>query len=102
MKRPAAGASRGGCAVDLWAYLAGDVPAATARRIATHLETCDECTRTTKSLAAVLAACRDAGGQELPRDVRARARRRVRALLAQSAATVPARDRRPPARRRRP
>jgi anti-sigma factor RsiW len=66
---------------DLWGYLAGDLPAARARAAARHVLTCPACQTRARRLRAMLDACRTAGCQQLPADVRARAKARVKALL---------------------
>jgi anti-sigma factor RsiW len=67
--------------VDLWAYLDGELTVAGARVMARHVGACAACGPQARRLRAMLEACRSAGCQQLPRDVRARARARVRALL---------------------
>ncbi len=67
--------------VDLWAYLDGELTVASANDMARHVQTCAACGLQARRLRAMLEACRSAGCQQLPRDVRARARARVRALL---------------------
>ncbi len=66
---------------DLWRYLDGELPAARARAVARHVPTCPDCTVRARRLRAMLEECRSAGGQQLPGDVRARARARMRALV---------------------
>ena len=78
-RRPTAATCARG--IDLWAYLDGELTAARARATARHVATCQACTLQATRLRAMLEACRSAGCQQLPRDVRARARARVRALV---------------------
>ncbi|WP_291982134.1 anti-sigma factor, partial [Luteitalea sp.] len=66
----------------LWAYLDGELPAARARAIARHLASCERCAAQARRLRAMLETCRAAGCRALPADVRARARERVKALMA--------------------
>lgn len=68
----------------IWAYLDGELPAAGARAVARHVSTCAICGPRARRLRAMLASCRTAGCRKLPADVRARARARVRTLLAGS------------------
>jgi anti-sigma factor RsiW len=67
---------------DLWPYLDGELPAARARAVAGHVRVCPACGDRARRLRAVLETCRTAGCRKLPADVRARARARVKALLA--------------------
>ena len=67
---------------ELWPYLDGELPAARARAVASHVRVCAACGARSRRLRAMLEACRTAGCQKLPPDVRARARARVRTLLA--------------------
>jgi anti-sigma factor RsiW len=67
--------------VALWAYLDGELTVASADDMARHVRVCAACGPQARRLRAMLEACRSAGCQQLPRDVRARARARVRALL---------------------
>jgi len=69
---------------DLWPYLDGELPAARARSVAAHVRVCPACGGRAQRLRAMLESCRAAGCRKLPPDVRARARARVRALLAAS------------------
>lgn len=66
----------------LWAYLDGELPPARARAVARHLAACADCGARARRLRSMLESCRAAGCRKLPADVRARARERVRALLA--------------------
>ena len=66
---------------DLWAYLAGELPADRRRAVARHMHTCPACLARARRLRAMLEACRSAGCQALPADVRARARARVRQVV---------------------
>lgn len=62
-------------------YLDGDLPAADRRSIERHLEGCPCCEEVLESLRHTLVVCHEKGRPALPRDVRARARQRVRDLL---------------------
>ena len=66
---------------DLWAYLDGELAADRRRAVARHVRLCRPCTTRARRLRAMLEACRSAGCQALPADVRARARARVRQLV---------------------
>lgn len=66
---------------DLWAYLDGELAADRRRAVARHVRLCQPCTAQARRLRAMLEACRSAGCQALPADVRARARARVRQLV---------------------
>ncbi len=63
-------------------YLDGDLPAPDRRTIEKHLGDCPCCGDVLESLKETVALCHDKGRPALPRDVRARARQRVKALLA--------------------
>ena len=63
-------------------YLDDDVPEGTRRTIEKHLAECPCCEDVLRGLQETVALCHDRGRPVLPRDVRARARRRVRDLLA--------------------
>ncbi|MGE0360859.1 MAG: anti-sigma factor [Vicinamibacterales bacterium] len=78
-RRPPAGPD---CGRDLWAYLAGDLPAAPARAVARHLASCADCRRLADRIAALRDACRRAGCEPMPADVTDRARRRAREVMA--------------------
>lgn len=67
--------------IDLWAYLDGELTTARARAVAGHVTACQVCARQARRLRAMLEECRSAGCQQLPREVRLRARARVRALM---------------------
>jgi anti-sigma factor RsiW len=83
-RRPAVAPASGACseADQLWAYLDGELPAARSRAIARHVGACAACEARARRLRTMLETCRAAGCRKLPVDVRARARARVRALLA--------------------
>lgn len=66
---------------DLWAYLDGELAADQRRAVARHVRLCQPCTTQARRLRAMLEACRSAGCQALPADVRARARAHVRQLV---------------------
>lgn len=70
------------CGRNLWAYLAGDLPATSARAVARHLTSCAECRQLADRIEALREACRRAGCEPMPNDVRARARRRAREVIA--------------------
>jgi anti-sigma factor RsiW len=79
-----AGRTPGSCsaiAAELWSYLDGELRPASGRRVARHLETCQACERMAMTLRALLEECRAAGCGPLPREIRARARRRAIAVL---------------------
>lgn len=80
-KPAATGRVRAGHVVDLWAYLAGDLTPARARAAERHVLECAVCAARARRLRAILEACRTAGCQQLPADVRARAKARVKALV---------------------
>ncbi|MBP7779875.1 MAG: zf-HC2 domain-containing protein [Acidobacteria bacterium] len=80
--RPTPGIPRCPEADAVWPYLDGELSAARARAVARHLRTCPGCTGRAHRLRAMLEACRAAGCEKLPAAVRARARSRVRTLLA--------------------
>lgn len=83
-RRPVSPAASPPCAQadHLWAYLDGELPAARARAIARHVAACEGCDARARRLRLMLETCRAAGCRKLPADVRARARDRVRTLLA--------------------
>jgi anti-sigma factor RsiW len=86
---------------DLWRYLDSELPVARARAVARHVQSCAACATRARRLRAMLEECRAAGCQQLPPDVRARARARVRALLRGTASSrTSLRNFRPTARRR--
>jgi anti-sigma factor RsiW len=62
-------------------YLDGEQSQATCRRIERHLQSCTSCAAAARGLRKALASCRRMKQQRLPDDVRARAARRVKALL---------------------
>lgn len=63
-------------------YLDDDLPATDRRTIEKHLADCPCCEDVLQSLKDTVTLCHDKGRPTLPRDVRARARHRVKALLA--------------------
>ena len=78
-------AVRGDCRAqlaELFAYLDSELSARRCRAIERHLAACTCCDALASRLRHAIAICRAAGGERLPADVRARARRRVRQLLA--------------------
>lgn len=64
-------------------YLDGDLPAPDRRTIEKHLADCPCCEDVLDSLKETVALCHDKGRPGMPREVRSRARQRVRDLLAQ-------------------
>lgn len=62
-------------------YLDDDLPAADRRQIERHLADCSCCEDVLASLRDTLALCHEKGRPPLPRDLRSRARQRVRDLL---------------------
>jgi len=84
-RRPRAGAAACGGRDDLWPFLDAELPPARARAVVRHVADCTACTARLRRLAALLAACRDAGCRALPPAVRARATARARQLVRQAA-----------------
>ncbi len=90
--------------VTLSQYLEGDLTPRRARALEEHLAACSCCATLADSLRDAIARCRSAEARRIPADVRARARERVRALLAgrldptptPAPAVSPARRRRTP------
>jgi anti-sigma factor RsiW len=68
--------------VTLSQYLEGDLTPRKARALEQHLDRCTCCATLADSLRDAIARCRSADVRRIPADVRARARARVRALLA--------------------
>jgi anti-sigma factor RsiW len=64
-------------------YLDDDLPLADRRTIEKHLADCPCCEDVLESLKDTVALCHDKGRPSLPKEVRTRARQRVRALLAE-------------------
>jgi anti-sigma factor RsiW len=62
-------------------YLDDDLPSAQRRVIEKHLAECPCCEDVLASLQDTIALCHEKGRPPMPRDVRARARQRVRDLL---------------------
>lgn len=80
-KAPAAGCRK--VLLDLSRALEGEVGARGCAAIEQHLASCASCARAAVALRSTIAACRSTGRPAaLPAAVRARARRRIRALLA--------------------
>lgn len=77
-----ASAPRCARADDIWPYLDDELTPARARTMAAHIASCATCGTVARRLCAMLEECRSAGCRSLPPDVRARARTRVKALLA--------------------
>lgn len=63
-------------------YLDNDLPAGDRRTIEQHLADCPCCEDVLESLKETVTLCHEKGRPALPRDVRTRARQRVRDLLA--------------------
>lgn len=72
--------------LELSRYLDGELPASRRRIVERHVAECDCCGMMTARLRQAIAACRAAGAKRPPRDVRARAAARVKALMAHGAA----------------
>jgi anti-sigma factor RsiW len=68
--------------VTLSRYLEGDLTPRKARALEQHLAACSCCATLADSLRDAIARCRSAEVRRIPADVRARARERVRALVA--------------------
>ena len=64
-------------------YLDDDLPAPDRRTVEKHLADCPCCEDVLDSLKETVSLCHDKGRPALPRDVRVRARQRVKALLAE-------------------
>jgi predicted anti-sigma-YlaC factor YlaD len=62
-------------------YLDGEQSLANCRRIERHLRSCASCAAATDQIRHVVASCRQLKQPRLPEDLRARAARRVKALL---------------------
>jgi anti-sigma factor RsiW len=62
-------------------YLDDDLAAPDRRTVEKHLADCPCCEEVLASLKETVSLCHDKGRPALPKDVRARARQRVRALL---------------------
>ena len=69
----------------LSAYLDGDLAPSTCTKIRRHAKACPRCAALIGDLRSTVGVCRRAGQQPLPAAVRARAKARVRALLARQA-----------------
>ena len=67
--------------LELSLYLDGDLSAARRRAIERHIKTCECCDLMAANLRRTVAACRTVGARPMPRDVRARAAARIRALV---------------------
>jgi anti-sigma factor RsiW len=65
----------------LFKYIDAELSPSRVKVLENHLRQCSCCGRLERELRRSVAACRDAGQARLPRDVRLRAQRRVRALL---------------------
>ena len=63
-------------------YIDGEVTPAQRRSLAAHLKRCPCCQTMADHLQQTVDACRRVGGARLPADVRARARARIKTLLA--------------------
>ena len=64
-------------------YLDDDLPAPDRRTVEKHLADCPCCEDVLDSLKETVSLCHDKGRPALPKDVRVRARQRVKALLAE-------------------
>ena len=75
----------GHCEVDVqhWSrYVEGEFSSADCRRCESHLAECPSCRAKLKALGLTMRACRTAAkGATMPASVKARARKRVKALL---------------------
>ena len=79
-KAPAAGCRK--VLLDLSRALDGEIGATGCAAIERHLASCAACARAAVALRSTIAACRTTGQpRTLPAGVRARARRRIKALL---------------------
>jgi anti-sigma factor RsiW len=88
MTRPVQGSARCRALLEeLSRYLDGDLPPARRRAVERHIAACARCESMEACLKRTIAACRAEGGARPPRDVRARAAGRVKALLAAGRAT---------------
>jgi len=67
--------------LELSKYLDGELTPARCRDIEQHIESCTCCTAMAARLRETMDACRAAREQQLPADVRERARARIKALL---------------------
>ena len=67
---------------ELSRYLDGDLPPARRRAVERHVKACTCCGTMAVRLRTAVAACRAEGSRRLPREVRSRAAKRVRSLLA--------------------
>lgn len=65
-------------------FIDGDLSAVERRAVALHLRRCPCCHEFAASLRRTVRVCREAGQATLPGPVRARARRRIRELLARN------------------
>jgi len=63
-------------------YLDGEFSSAECRRCEEHLATCRECRERLRSVGQTIRACRQAGRVVVPADVKTRARKRAREILA--------------------
>ncbi len=67
--------------LELSRYLDGELTPDRCRAIEQHIESCTCCATMAVRLRETMEACRAAREQQLPRDVRERARARIKALL---------------------
>lgn len=63
-------------------YIDGELHDVDRRAVTLHLKRCPRCEELVDGLRRTVLVCRDAGRRRLPRDVRARAKARIAALLA--------------------
>lgn len=68
--------------LELSLYLDGDLSTARRRSVERHMKECECCGAMAANLRRTVAACRAVGARPMPRDVRARAAARIRALVA--------------------
>ncbi len=77
--------------LELSRYLDGDLSTARRRSVERHMKTCACCDMMAANLRRTVAACRAEGARQMPRDVRARAAARIRALVASTGKPSPGR-----------
>ena len=68
--------------LELSRYLDGELTPARRRTVERHMKACGCCETMAANLRRTVAACRAEGARQPPRDVRARAAARIRALVA--------------------
>ena len=83
MKKPARPSARcRALLLELSQYLDGELSPARRRTVERHMNACVCCETMAANLRRTVAACRAEGARQPPRDVRARAAARIRALVA--------------------